>query len=218
MGHVVSPPCGIMSPLYVLQLEKHPIYLIISTPHPSLIAISLNRQSSSSTSTLEFTAFSSDSRSSMRSLLTRIKTEVALSFTISWTSQKKNVLSSWGELGQLIESESTSLSSLNSLSSSCGEPESSDLKSFGNIQESDIIGDCSNNGDDTWVVFSFSLGNGGLIIAEMSSNAWDGDGIAGESRLIKTFMDDLIELGFGSSAEEGIELYYFGFTLIKLFK
>lgn len=85
----------------------------------------------------------------MRSLLTRIKTEVALSFTISRTSQKKNVLSSWGKLGQLIESQGASLGSLDSLSGSCSEPESGDLKSFGNIQESDIIGDCSNDGDDT---------------------------------------------------------------------
>jgi hypothetical protein len=85
----------------------------------------------------------------MGSLLTRIKTEVALSFTISRTSQKKDVLSSWGELGQLIESEGASLSSFDSLSGSCGEPESSDLKSLGDVQESDIIGDCSNDGDDT---------------------------------------------------------------------
>lgn len=31
-------------------------------------------------------------------------------------------------------------------------------------------------------------------------------------------MDDLVELGFGSSAEEGVELDYFRLTLIKLFK
>lgn len=205
--------------LFTSYNSKNILFIVLyQHPTPSLIAISLNRQSSSSTSTLEFTAFSSDSRSSVRSFLTRIKTEVALSFTISGTSQEEDVLSSWGKLGQLIESQSGSLGSLDSLSGSSGESESSDLKSLWDIQESDIIGDCSNDGDDAWVVFGFSLCDGCLIIAEMSSNAWDGDGIAGESGLIKTFMDDLIELGFGSSAEEGVELDYFRLTLIKLFK
>lgn len=139
---------GCVSSLRLTTRRTSYLSYYINTP-PILIAISLNRQSSSSTSTLEFTAFSSDSGSSMGSLLTGIKTEVALSFTISRTSQKKDVLSSWGELGQLIESEGASLSSFDSLSGSCGEPESSDLKSLGDVQESDIIGDCSNDGDDT---------------------------------------------------------------------
>lgn len=145
------------------------------------IAISLNRQSSSSTSTLEFTALSSYARSSVRSLLTRVETEVTLGFTISWASQEKHILSSWGKLGQLIESQGTSLGSLDSLSGTLGEPKGSNLKSLGHVQESNIVGDSADNSNNACVVFSFSFGDGSLIVAEMSGNAGDGDGVAGES-------------------------------------
>ena len=117
----------------------------------------------------------------MRSLLTRIKTEVTFCLTISWTSQKKDVLSSWGKLGQLIEGQGTSLSSFDSSSGSLGEAKSGDLKSFWDVQESNIVGDSSDNGNDVRVVFGFSLGDCGLVVAEVSGDAGDGDGVAGES-------------------------------------
>lgn len=40
----------------------------------------------------------------------------------------------------------------------------------------------------------------------MSDDSGDGDGISVKSRLIESFMDDLIELAISSSGEERVEL------------
>ena len=117
----------------------------------------------------------------MRSYLTRVKTEESFRFSVSRASEKKDILSSWGKLGQLIEGQGTSLSSFDSSSGSLGEAKSGDLKSFWDVQESNIVGDSSDNGNDVRVVFGFSLGDCGLVVAEVSGDAGDGDGVAGES-------------------------------------
>ena len=52
----------------------------------------------------------------MRSYLTRVKTEESFGFSVSRASEKKDILSSWGNLGQLVESEALTFSSNDSLS------------------------------------------------------------------------------------------------------
>ena len=83
--------------------------------------------------------------STVRSLLTRVKTEMSFSFSISGTSQKEDSLSSGGELSQLVEGVAGSLGSSDSVSGSLGEFKSDDSESFRYIEKSGIIGDGSNN-------------------------------------------------------------------------
>ncbi len=52
----------------------------------------------------------------------------------------------------------------------------------------------------------------------MFNDSGNGDRISVQSRLVESFVDDLIELGLGSSGEEGVKLLYLTVTLIKLFK
>lgn len=163
--------------------------------------------SSSSSSSLEFSSLGSDSGSSMGTLLTRVKTKMTLGFSISGTSQEENTLSGGCKLSQLIESVDGSLGSNNSLSSSFSESQGSDLKSFRDVKESDIVGNCSNNSDDLRVELGLSFGDCSLIVGEMSGDSWDGDGISGKSRLVESLVYNLIEFSISPSSEEGIELH-----------
>jgi hypothetical protein len=79
--------------------------------------------------------------------------------SISWASQKKDTLASGGELGKLIEGEGCSLGSSDSVSGSLSESKSRNSDSFGEIEESSIVGDGSNDGNNSAVVLSFSLSN-----------------------------------------------------------
>lgn len=142
----------------------------------------------------------------MRALLAGVKTEMTFCFSISGTSQKKDSLSSGCQLSQLIEGVCLTSSGKDSLSGSSGKLESSNSKSLRNVQKSDIVGDGANNGDNSGVKLGLFVGDGSAILAQMSGDSGDGDGISVQSGLVKPLVDDLVELRFGSSGEEGVEL------------
>lgn len=127
-------------------------------------------------------------------------------FSISGASKEKDVLSSGSQLGELVEGVGLASSFNNSLPGSSGELKSSNSESLGDIKESDIVGDSANNGYDSGVKLSLSFGDGGAILTKMSCDSGDGDGVSVETGLVESLVDDLVELGFGSSGEEGVEL------------
>lgn len=145
----------------------------------------------------------------MRALLTGVETEMTLCFSISGASKQQHILSSGCELGKLIEGVDLSSSSNDSLPGSSGELESSNSKSLRNVEESDIIGDGANNGDDSGVKLGLAIGDGSAILTQMPGDSGDGDGISVEAGLVEPLVDDLVELRFGSSGEERVELSRF---------
>jgi hypothetical protein len=153
----------------------------------------------------------------VRSLLTGVKTEMPLGFSVSGSSEKEDVLAGGGELSQLIEGVAGSLGSGNSASGGGGELEGDNLKSFGDIEESDVVGDGSDDGDEA-VELAGSFSEGGSVLGEESGDAGDGDGVAIKSGLVESLVDDLIELGVGSSGEEGVKLRGVGRTLMRLLR
>jgi hypothetical protein len=52
----------------------------------------------------------------------------------------------------------------------------------------------------------------------MSGDSGDGDGISVQSGLVESLVDNLVELGLGSSGEEGVKLGNFMITLIRLLR
>lgn len=52
----------------------------------------------------------------------------------------------------------------------------------------------------------------------MFNDSGDGDGVSVQACLVESLVDHLIELGFGSSGEEGVKLRCLMGTLIKLLR
>jgi hypothetical protein len=63
-----------------------------------------------------------------------------------------------------------------------------------------------------------SCGDWGVVSGEVLDDAGDGDGVAVESGLVETFVDDLVELGVGAALEEGVELGYGGCTWMRVLR
>jgi hypothetical protein len=89
--------------------------------------------------------FGSDSGSGVRTPLAGVKTEMSLGFSISWTSDEQNVLSSWGELSQLVKSQTLTLGGKDSLSGFVGESKGTNSESLWDVQESVVVSYRSNN-------------------------------------------------------------------------
>lgn len=98
---------------------------------------------------------------------------------------------------------------------SLSELERANSESLRDVEESDIVGDGADDGDDFGIVFSLSCGDGWVVFSEVFDDAWDRDGVSVESGLIESFVDYLIELGISSSLEEGVELSVGGCTLMS---
>jgi len=96
---------------------------------------------------------------------------MTLGFSISGTSQEEDTFSGGCKLSQLIESVDRSLGSNNSFSSSFSESQGSNLKSFRDVKEADIVGNCSNNGNYLGVELGLSFGDCSLIVGEMSGDS-----------------------------------------------
>lgn len=143
---------------------------------------------------------------------------MTLGFSISWASEEEHVLSGGGKLSELVESEGLTSSLNNSSASSGSELEGDDSKSLGDVKESDIVGDGSNNGDDSGVELGLSFGDDSAIFGEVLGDSGDGDGISVQPGLVESLVNDLVELGFGPSGEEGVELHDRGGTLMRLFR
>ena len=93
----------------------------------------------------------------MGTLLTRVCAKESLGFSVSGSSHKENVLAGGGKLGKLIKSQTLSFGSSDSVSGSSGKFESNNSESFGNIEESVIVGDSSNKGDNAFKLVVFEL-------------------------------------------------------------
>ena len=89
---------------------------------------------------------------------------MSFSFSISWTSNQEDVLSSGGNLSQLIESQTLTLGSSDSFSGLSGELKSTDSKSFWDVKKSVIISDSTNDSDYSGVELVLSLGDRGFIV------------------------------------------------------
>jgi hypothetical protein len=95
---------------------------------------------------------------------------MSLGLSVSGSSQKQHVFSGGGQLGKLIESQAGSLSGDNSISGGLGEAQGGDSESFWKVEESDVVGDGADDGDDA-VKFVSAFGQGDSVLAEESGNA-----------------------------------------------
>ena len=143
----------------------------------------------------------------MGPLLAGAETEVPLGLAISWAAQQQDSLAGRGELGELIEGQGLASSCKDSVAGSLGELEGCDSESLRHVEQTGVIGDGPNHSDDAGVVLGLSLCDGCVVLGEVPGDSRDGDGVAVEPRLVESLVDDLIELGLGSSGEEGVELH-----------
>lgn len=150
--------------------------------------------------------FRSDSWSSVWASLTWIKTEMSLGFSISWTSDEEDVLSSWGNLSQLIESQTLTFGSRDSFSGFVGESKSTNSESLWNVQKSGVVSYRSNNCKNSWVELGLSFSNWGLILTQSFGDSWDWEWVSVESGLIESLMDGGVEFWLSSSGKERVEL------------
>jgi hypothetical protein len=168
----------------------------------------LNRIGSSSASgAFEFAAFGSDVRGGVGALLAWEQTEVAVGFSVAGASQQEDALAGGGQLGELVEGEAGALGLGNSSAGLGSELKGGDAESLGDVEESGVIGDVADDGDDPGELFIAGVG-GVAVVGEVLADAGEGDGVAVASRLVETLVDDLVELGIGSSAQEGVELHF----------
>lgn len=110
----------------------------------------------------------------MRALLTGVKSEMSLGFSVSGASQQKNSLSGRCQLGKLVESVASSLSGMDSGSGSLGELKGNNLESFWDVEESDIVGDASDNSDNAAKLVIFILGIS--VVREMLADSGERKG------------------------------------------
>lgn len=129
-----------------------------------------------------------------------------LGLAISWAAEQQDSLACWGQLGELVEGECLASSSNDSVAGSLGELEGCDSESLRDVEQADVIGDRSDHSNDAGVVLSFSLCDSCVVLGEVPGDSGNGDGVAVEPGLVESLVDDLIELGLGSSGEEGVEL------------
>lgn len=85
-------------------------------------------------------------------LLARVKTEMSFCFSVSGASQEEDVSSSGGNLGELIKGQALSFCLANSGSCGVGEFEGTDSESLGELEESVVVGDGSDDCNDSGCV------------------------------------------------------------------
>ena len=115
----------------------------------------------------------------MGSLLSGIKTEEAVGFSVTRTSQKEDVFAGGSQLGKLIESVASSFAGNNSFAGFGGEFEGDNSESFRNVEETDIVGDSTDNGYDSFELVILVLGI--FVIGEVSDNAGQRNGESSET-------------------------------------
>ena len=74
-------------------------------------------------------------------------------------------------MSQLIEGQSCALSCCYSVSSLCGEFESTDSESLREVEKSGIVGDCSYDCDDSVIKLCFSGWYGCAVLGEVLGDA-----------------------------------------------
>ena len=152
----------------------------------------------------------------MGSLLSGFETEEAVGFSVTGASQEEDSLSGGSELGKLVEGVAGSLVVSDSSAGLSGELESDDSESFRDVEETDVVGDATDDGYDSFELVILVLGV--AVVGEVFDDAGQRDGESSESRLVKALVNDLVELGIGSSAEEGVKLNGARGTLMRLLR
>ena len=152
----------------------------------------------------------------MGSLLSGSETEEAVGFSVTGTSQEEDSLSGGSKLGKLVEGVAGSLVGSDSSASLSGEFEGDDSESFRDVEETDVVGDATDDGYDSFELVILVLGV--AVVGEVFDDAGQRDGESSESGLVKTLVNDLVELGIGSSAQEGVKLNKAEGTLMRLLR
>lgn len=124
----------------------------------------------------------------MRALLSGVKTEMSLCFSISGASEEEDVLSSGGDLGQLVKGVTVSSCGFYSGSGFSGELEGADSESFWDVEESVVVSDGADEGDDRLFLLLV------LVVGEGFRDSGDGHGVSVKSGLVKSFVDGFVEL------------------------
>jgi len=153
---------------------------------------------SASTSLLELAALG-DNVGLLVGVGTSTKVLVDLSCVL-WSSEEDGVATLWCSESELVEGEALSTGSFNTLTSGSGESECSDAQLLLEVDESDIVGDGSNENNGV-------LGGVGLAVRDLSADSADTDGSAVGSGHIQSLEDDLVELAVRSSGEESVEFH-----------
>jgi hypothetical protein len=163
-----------------------------------LSALLLVTSGSSSTSgSFELSSLGSDEWLGVRAGNTwsAVVGEVSFSLSLLSGSLKEDGVLSLGVLeSELIESDDFTTSGSNSLSSGLGDSESANSE-LGDLKESDVVGDGTNN-NSSLVLSAISL----HLSDESSKRKW-GSVDAGHKQSLE---DDLVEGGIGSSGQEAV--------------
>lgn len=75
---------------------------------------------------------------------------MSFGFSVSWASQEEHVSAGGGNLSQLVESQALSVGLVNSSSGGVGEFQSAHSETLRELDESVVIGDGTNNGNNSW--------------------------------------------------------------------
>lgn len=95
-------------------------------------------------------------------------------------------------LSKLVESQNFTTVFDNSSSGRFSDSEGTDSK-LGDLEESDVVGDSrDDNGSSVGVTL------------QVLNNSWQADGISNSSRLVKSFINGLVERTISSSGQESI--------------
>ncbi len=108
-------------------------------------------------------------------------------------------------MGQLIESQALTLGSKDSLSGLVGKFKGADSESLRDVEEPVVVGNSTNYGDDSGVELILSFRYFSVVLRQDFGDSGDGHGVSVEPGLVESFVDGGIEVGGGSSGEEGIQ-------------
>ena len=138
----------------------------------------------------------------MGALLARVKPEEPFGFPVSGASHQKHVLAGGSNLSQLIKGQTLSLCFGYPGPGLGGELEGANSDSLRNGEEPVVVGDGANNGDDAAIELGLALGGGAGIAGENADDPGDGERVSVEPGLVKSLVDDLVELGVSPAIEE----------------
>lgn len=106
---------------------------------------------------------------------------------VLWSSEEKGVASGWGSEGQLIDGQSFTAGSKDASTGSGSETESRNTE-LGNLQQSVVIGDGTNNDDGSL-----------LLLASVCNESRDGNWWSVDAGHEQSAEDDLVERRVGTA-------------------
>lgn len=107
----------------------------------------------------------------MGTLLSRAKTEEALCFSVSGTSEEEHSFTQGSHLSQLVEGQYCAFGLKDAVSGSLGKLECADLKSLRQVEETGVVGDGTHNGHDARVELGLAFSDGCSVVGEVPDNA-----------------------------------------------